>query len=245
MPLSDEEISFKLNYLQCLDDDEVVEKLGRIIRNGNKELLESVTALTAQVKSFKDQLAQRDARIDKLEAQVTELSAANDALEQYGRRSSIRISGISETWEDRTTEAVVELANTVLKVDPPLREADIDVSHRLAEPRNAPADQPRPIIVRFMTRTDIFRVISRRGSLKAHNADKDSKIYINEDLTARRAHLFATTRRLMKAKHLDQAWTYNGNIKVKIANGVIKSVNGIHDLAQICPGVDMNHFVTR
>ena len=41
-------------------------------------------------------------------------------------------------------------------------------------------------------------------------------MYINEDLTSTRARLFSTVRTLQKKRHFDQAWTYNGNVKVKL-----------------------------
>ena len=46
------------------------------------------------------------------------------------------------TSPEKTTEAIVGLANSVLKLDPPLQESDIDVSHRLAKPKNAARRTP-------------------------------------------------------------------------------------------------------
>ena len=56
-----------------------------------------------------------------------------DAIEQYGRRNCLRITCVSDT-EDDTTTAVVNLANDVLNVQPPLTEQGIN-SHRLPKPR--------------------------------------------------------------------------------------------------------------
>ena len=58
------------------------------------------------------------------------LQLQNDAVEQYSRHSSMRISGIMEDQEDPTQE-LVNLASKVLEADPPLQPQDIDVSHRL------------------------------------------------------------------------------------------------------------------
>ena len=165
----------------------------------------------------------------ELQGEVRGLRLQNDALEQYGRRSSLRITGISETCED-TTAAVVALANDVLQLDPKLEEKDIDISHRLPKPRSAKEEDPRPVIVRFMTRKDRRRVITERSKLKNHNKDNGTKIYINEDLTTHRAGLFRTVRKLLAQKHFNTAWTFNGNIKVTTRDNVVKSITTIDDI---------------
>ena len=231
---------FMLAFMESLDDEQVAAKLSRIIKSSNREILDSVTSLSAQVQSLKEALAQRDAVINDLRAEVSELRHQNDALEQHGRRNSLRISGISEEWEENTTEAIVNIANEVMKVDPPLSPSDIDISHRLPKPRSAKPAEPRPVIVRFIKRTDRFRVISSRTNLKQYNEDKEHKIYINEDLTAFRAKLFMTIRRLQKKKLFDQTWTYNGNIKVKTRNGEVKSIFSYDDIKKLLPNVNLN-----
>ena len=46
------------------------------------------------------------------------------------------------------------------------------------------ANEPNPIIVRFVSRADRDHVLKVRKNLKTYNEDKDIKLYINEDLTA-------------------------------------------------------------
>ena len=93
----------------------------------NKDLVNQVASLSKEVLGLKTALADWDATIAQLQGEVQGLRLQKDALEQYGRRSSLRIMGISEDHED-TTEAVVNLANEVLQLDPKLEEKDIDVS---------------------------------------------------------------------------------------------------------------------
>ena len=226
---------FMLAFMESLDDDQVAAKLSRIIKGCNQEILDSVSTLSAQVQSLKQALAQRDAVINDLQTEVRELRQQNDALEQHGRRNSLRISGIIEEWEENTTAAVVSIANEVMKLDPPLRTNDIDISHRLPKPRSAKPAEPRPVIVRFVNRTDRFRVIASRTNLKDYNEDKEHKIYINEDLTAFRAKLFMTVRRLQKKKLFDQTWT-----KIKTRNGVVKSILTYDDVKKLSPNVNLN-----
>ena len=225
-----ESASFKLAFLESLVDPQVATKLTQLLTAANKNIVDSISGLQAEIHTLKDKIAERDATIEELQGEVRQLRLQNDALEQYGRRSSLHIS---EDQED-TTKAVVNLANEFLELDPPLQEQDIDVSHRLKKPRNAPEGEPRPIIVRFMTRTDRYRVISERKTLKKYNEDNIKKIYINEDLTTYRARLYKTTRSLQAKKYFKQAWTYNGNIKVTTQNGVVKPISTIDDMKALC-----------
>ena len=72
------------------------------------------------------------------------------------------------------------------------------------------------------------------------NQDRDFKIYVNEDLTTRRAILFAKMRTLQKKRLLKQAWTYNGNIKVMMPNGEIKNISNISSIQSLLPDVDIS-----
>ena len=182
---------FKLAFLESLDDPQIATKLGRIVTEANKHLVDLISSLREEVTSLKTALCDRDATIAQLRGEVQRLEDAHDAKEQHGRRHCLRVSGISDAEED-TTAAVVSLANTVLKVHPPppphptppppppphpppphpptpppLPQAeDISVSHRLRKPRNAGEDEPSPIIIRFVRRHDWDRVIKERKKTK-------------------------------------------------------------------------------
>ena len=117
----------------------------------------------------------------------------------------------------------------------PLQAEDISVSHRLRKPRNAGEDEPSPIIIRFVRRHDRDRVIKERKKLKLYNETRSIKTYINEDLTTRRAKLFAAVRSLQKRKLFKQACTYNSNTKVTMPNGEVKSINNAQDVHTLLP----------
>ena len=121
-------------------------------------------SLRDDVRSLRATLADRDATIAALQSEVQVLQDDYDALEQYGRRNGLRISGIPEQDNEDTTTAIVNLANDVLKVEPPLQRDDINISHRLRKPRRP--HEPAPVIVRFLRRTDRNRVISERNNLR-------------------------------------------------------------------------------
>ena len=194
--MQEREEQFKLSFVDALKDPEVGETLSKVIQRANQELIASVAALRSEVQGLRDAAKQKDATIAQLQREVRDLHDQYDALEQYGRRGSLRISGIPESQVD-TDAAVVELANTELGLEPPLQMADIDISHRLPQRRGAPPDEPRTVIVRFMTRKDRNRVIAARRKLHQGNQAREYKCYINEDLTTYRSKLFITARGLL------------------------------------------------
>ena len=242
----------RLSLEEAFGDPAIIQKFSNIVKSANKELVENVSSLRTEVTSLRAALANRNAQIAALQSDVQHLKDANDALEQHGRRHSLRINGVSNARED-TTQAVVEIANSILEVDPPLDTRDISVSHRLPTRRNARAYEPNPIIVRFVSRADRDRVLKVRKNLKTYNANKDIKLYINEDLTAIRAWLFSSARSLQKQWLLAQSWTYNGAIKVKTPAGVLHTITTSSQLRQLvsstwyCPHciqtiLPFNHF---
>ena len=239
--MDEQETAFRLSLVEAFNDQAIVDKLTRIVQGANKDLVDSISSLRSEVTSLRSALADRDNQIEALQTEVQQSRDANDALEQHGRRHSLRISGISDTQED-TTEALVSLANNVLELEPQLMVKDISVSHRLPKRRNAPAEEPHPIIARFVSRTDRDRVIKARKHLKDCNRDHNTKIYINEDLTAIRAKLFAISRSLQKKGSLMETWTYNGSIKVKTNEGVIKTVTNSTHFRHIIPDVNPTMF---
>ena len=132
-----------------IDDPQIAAKFAGIVRSGNQELLESISSLRAEVQSLKATLKDKDAAIADLQTEVGKLRDDHDSLEQYGRRKNLRISGVPEPKlepeevED-TTSTIVDLANSALKLDPPLQVSDIEVSHRLKKPREEAKGEGTP-----------------------------------------------------------------------------------------------------
>ena len=114
--------------------------------------------------------------------------------------------------------------------------------HRLPKKRNVPSDEPHPIIARFVSCADRDRVIKARENLKEYDKSQNTKIYISKDLTATQAKLFAIARSLQKKGHIMETWPYNGSIKVKTNEGVIKSVMNSSHFAHILPDADPRLF---
>ena len=54
-----------------------------------------------------------------------------------------------------------------------------------------------------------------------------------------RAKLFWTVKALNKKRHFQQVWTYNGIIRVKDTQGLVKIIRNNNDIQNCLPNVDL------
>ena len=174
-----------------------------------------------------DQIRERDTRIQELETKL-------DAIEQYSRRNSLRISGVPEIKGEDTDAIAIATAKTI-GVDLSLK--DIDRSHRVGPMPQQPsstvttAPGPRPIIVKLATYRYKAAMMGVRTALKNKKASdilsllsKDrpagssSKVFLNDDLTGPRARLAADARKKKKAGIIQDTWTRDGEIFIRRAD---------------------------
>ena len=169
-----------------------------------KELVAVISSLTAKVDYLTTQLNIRDDRIDRLEKWLSKLEIDSDNQEQYTRRPNVRIKEISEQGDGITDDNVLFVINDTMCLMPPIALAHIQGSHRLG-PKTDREGRPRTraVIVRFRTERIRDTVCWARTVLKHHNKQhSDAQLYLNEDLTARRASLAFETRKLKQLKKI-------------------------------------------
>ena len=195
-----------------------------------------ITDINNIIKSHTEPLIEQ---IDNLKVENRKLREDLDAVEQYGRRSLIRISGIPEPeGESDTTDAV----NKIIKeIDPEYKEGDIVRSHRVGRPQLENDDEPRcrQIIVRLSEPSVKFRILKCRNKLK--ESDDYSSAYINEDLTILRSKLLFHARRLLKKKKINNLWTTNGKICLTDKTGKFHDVSTITRFVQLAGKVDPSY----
>jgi hypothetical protein len=118
-------------------------------------------------------------KIDNLEKENRKLKNEVDALEQYRRRSLIRISGIPEPAEEGdTTEKVRKI---ISDIDPSYEITNIIRSHRVEQA--AAVVKHSKIIVRLSDPGVKFRILKCGKNLKENPEYR--YVYIDEDLTER------------------------------------------------------------
>ena len=227
---TDDQEHLAVRLIELLNDDQVLAKLKKVLFP--TELHEKMDALYEQVRRLHAQLEAKDQRIKCLEEKVTALEIDSDNTEQYSRRANLRVSGLPEAADEGedTDEKVLAMINEKMGRAPPLQRHHLERSHRVGRKGDG-RGPPRAIIVRFTSerlRDEVYRARSR---LKAHNTERrDQQLYINDDLTARRAKLAYDTRQLKKAKKLTDCWIAYGKVMVKDLTNKIKEIKSPIDL---------------
>ena len=168
--------------------------------------------------------------------EVKNLTNRLDHLEQYSRRNNIRILGVKTTPDENTDDIVREVAHRIgIAISP----GDIDRSHRLHRPGNAPErpqgsyanaarasnTTPPPILVKFTSYKPKFQMMKHRRKLKG------SGIVVIEDLTKKNAYLLSQTS---KKNNVKATWSLDGRVYalVKTTDGreMRKHITSLTDL---------------
>ena len=156
---------------------------------------------TAKVVCLTNELERKETQMVDLEKRVDSLEKAADDVEQYSRRPNLRFHGLPEAdTPENTDQLIINMVNSELNVHPPMQAEHLESSHRLGPKANGDG-QPghRPIIVRFRSERLRDAVYRSRFNLKTYSENhRGSMMFINEDLTARRAALARNTRTLRK-----------------------------------------------
>ena len=219
---------FADNFLISLSRPDIREKLSAVFKDS---CVEVINALHQENAALKISVAANVTRIKTLETENTQLKQdlkdaksdfddrLND-LEQYDRRNSLRISTPWVESRDENTDAMVhEIAWNCGVSLPPWA---IDRSHRVGKPK---PNKPRDILVKFTGYRPREAVFNARANLGR------SKIYINEDLTAKNSELFYKARCLKKQGKIDSAETRDGRLFVsKFKGDPFKTVKNITEL---------------
>lgn len=126
-------------------------------------------------------------------------------LEQYTRKFNLEICRIPEDEDEDLKDTIIKLSEC-LNVD--LRVKDIDIVHRFKTGNMA----SKPIIVRFsncFSKDEMYRSRWKRRNANVSSVFVAEKIYINENLTARK--LVCLKRSATKAlasgmENMDSRW---------------------------------------
>ena len=57
---AEQEVEFKLSFLEALDDEQVCKKLVKIMKSATSDLVQTISSLRDEVRSLKTQVADRD-----------------------------------------------------------------------------------------------------------------------------------------------------------------------------------------
>lgn len=183
----------------------------RAIVNESTETLSSeIQTLRVENAKLRDENDKLRNDVRSLTTRVAKVETENDALEQYTRRNSVRISGVPETEGENTDEFVFRLAGALQSYIGP---SDIDRSHRVGKPKTG--GRHRDIIVKFATYGARQRIYLKRMDLRESENGDMKTVFINEDLTKIRSKLLFDARTLVKGDKLKSAYSADGKIFVR------------------------------
>ena len=178
--------------------------------------------LMDEIKELKGMLQEKDVVINTLCGRISAVEEKNDELEQYSRRNSVRISGVPEPSDHEDCyQKVLDIANNTLQLDPPLAIEDIDRTHRVGTKQLD--GTTRPILVKFATYRQRYRVVTKRNLLP-------KPLYINEDLTSKRATLMWKARQAKRAKKISDCWSVDGRLFIRTCSDTTKQIKTEEDL---------------
>ena len=183
-----------INVLQNIDvsNDDINSRITKL-----DDLIDSLKNIDVMNTNFND-------RIRRLETRVTDLN-------QYGRRPTIEISGVSEDIPQSELEKYVAL-NILHPIGIRVGYWDISTCHRLAKKNQS---QPSPVVVRFVNRKHAVAAIKNRFLLK-YLPIKD--IFITDNLCPENQAIFDELCRLKNNGVVSQVWSYNGKPTFKASS---------------------------
>jgi exosome complex exonuclease DIS3/RRP44 len=223
---------FTKAFIKAMNDPSVSQALtGRVsaaVMDEMNGLRQAVQQLTSTVSQLTEKLTEKEEENTRLKEKVTTLEQTLeekcDSLEQYTRRNTLRISGL----EENDNEDAYEVSMDVLKklpVGDQLSFKDIDRCHRIG-PKTT-TDRPRLMMVKFATYRMRQKVYKQKRNLN------DTSIFINEDLTKRRATLLYEARKMKRAGGIKDCWSADGNIFVRNSHGRVQMVRNLSQLDSV------------
>ena len=150
--------------------------------------------MAAQVTMLEDVNKQLSEKCEVLESRC-------DSLEQYSRRTSIRITGMKECPQSEVEASVVSIIRDKLELD--LDSSAVDRCH----PVGGKGGGSRSITVKFVSYRHKCLILQNRRKLQG------TGLRINEDLTKNRYRLY---KKAVDGFGIRSVWTLDGKVFVKI-----------------------------
>ena len=95
---------------------------------------EQLDSIQQEREALRKAMKVKDDAIVELKKEVVTLRSEHDDLEQYTRRNSIRLTGLTETKDENVYDTVMAVLNEEMGVSPPISADEIDRIHRVGKP---------------------------------------------------------------------------------------------------------------
>lgn len=209
-----EEEDFSRLFLAALNDTAIARKLEETV----------CSRLSKEINELREIVKRKDSEIETLNGKINQLENKVDDLEQYSRRNSLRVDGLTGVTDPM--KAAIDFCNDKLNLTPPITADAFDRVHPIGPRRE---DKERPILMKFTSYHDRERVYKARARLRNFR----ERIYINEDLTRTRSKRLWQLRQLKKSQCINDCWTFDGRLIVKDKQNIIKQISCEADIEKL------------
>ena len=180
--------------------------------------------LSKEVSELREIVKHKDREIEKLNEKIDLLETKVDDIEQYSRRNSLRVDGL--TGVSDPLKSAIDFCNNTLKLDPPVSALSFDRVHQIGPRKEG---KERPILMKFASYQERYRVFRARSALR----NLLQRIYVNEDLTNVRAKRFWHLRHMKKNQLIKDCWSFDGRLLVKDLQNHIRQINCEADIEKL------------
>ena len=115
--------------------------------------------------------------------------------------------------------------------------SDEPSSRDVTQDRSSPSQVPRPILVKYVSRRVKDDVMKSRKELKGKKLQDTkghmSSVFVQDDLTQRRAYLAFQVRQMKRNKQILDTWVSYGKIMAKDNHSNIVTINSTRDLSKL------------
>jgi chromosome segregation ATPase len=205
--------AMKAEWLAAIKTDvqRAVEAMGTV--EGRVHVLEDDRdAIREDIAQLNQELEEQRENNAQLRKQVLEAQHHAIRNEQYTRRTSVRVFGLTEAEDEDVTAAV--LAVFTEKLELVVGRSQIEACHRVGPaPQRVEDDEdpprPRGVLVKMTRREQKEKIIKQRKKLKG------SGVVIVEDLCPALQRVY---NRVRKHPKVESCWTWQGAIYAKVGH---------------------------
>ena len=231
---------------ETISNDSEISETAMLIKNLEKNMNSRFDGLDKEIINLKEVIIKNlqienerlRKKVDDLENKIEIIESDHNALEQYGRRNNIEITGIPNSVSDQNLEK--EVVDILKEINVVVSANDIEACHRMGPPKN----ESKKTIVRFVNRKHAKKALINRKNLRNITAQKN--VFINENLTVRNNKIAYLSRKLKRSGHVEKAYTKDGITHVPnpdINRGKIIKIYHVKELFNLFPDYDFgeNH----
>ncbi len=219
--------------------ESIQEEMGQLTTNCEKlandldllnNLQQSTEVLVEQLDGRMDSAEQYAQRIEDRMFESNENNHAMqtkvDDIDQQIKSRNLRFFGLEEEEGEDPTEKIKDFVQKQMNIKISSTEIEATRVGKLHPSRT----KPRDILVKFDSGVLRNAIYQKKTILRQLNQN----VFINEDLTTKRSHLFFEARKMRKQQKLFGVWTQAGNVLIKVnPNSNPKAVSNLEEIKSL------------